>query len=326
MEEFAQLGSAIKHGSFTPHRRFDQVADLGMLIDMNNIPNETRLAEPDYPNLPVYSVAPIEALRIRTFIENRNYLFEILIDEFNETPLPFTPTPYNENCTVCLLVQWLVERQPSYAEAVYCLCEQEEACVFEVACEIWSRLHPKPFKNLHYAVQCGREIITLYQLLRSHNEEIDQDQRNRFQNTLHSSFNLAVFGAHVDFISNQSTVLCQTTEHIVSFLLLTLRHAACTFPEFSEEDCTVPLAILKAKLINDIMRRILITLANKVGIAISGFFGFEGLDSTRIRARSIAESFHQILCYNTLDIFSPYLLPPDLLVHKDDCSQNRSEC
>ena len=161
MEEFVQLGNAMKHDSFIPHRTFDLANDGGMLIDLRNLPNGTRMASPDCPNLPVYIVAPVEALRIRTFTENRNYLFEILTDEYNETPMAFTPTPYNDNCTVCLLVRWLLESQPSYAEAVYCLCEQEKACVFEVACEIWCRLHPKPFQYLHYSTENGRELVLL---------------------------------------------------------------------------------------------------------------------------------------------------------------------
>ena len=74
------------------------------------------------------------------------------------------------------------------------------------------------------------------------------------------------------------------------------------------------------------MKGILVTLAKKVGIAISDIYGFVWFNSIQTRVRTLLENFLQILRYNTADIFSPYLLAPDLLVHKDDCSRNRSEC
>ena len=114
MEEFIQFANSMKHASLTPHRRFDRLADRGMLIDLKNLPNGTRLAAPDYPNLPVYFATQIEVLSIGTFMENRNYLFEVLIDGYNETPMPFTLRSCNDNNTVCLMIWWLLESQPSY--------------------------------------------------------------------------------------------------------------------------------------------------------------------------------------------------------------------
>ena len=74
IEEIIKWDNAMKHDSFIPHRIFDLPTDLTKLT------TETRLAAPDYPNLPLYFVAPIEVLSIRTFMETRSYLFEGLMD------------------------------------------------------------------------------------------------------------------------------------------------------------------------------------------------------------------------------------------------------
>ena len=69
MEEFIQLGNAMKHDSFIPHRIFDLNTGNDMPIDLTNLPNGTRLAAPDDPSLLVYFLVPMEALRVRTFTE-----------------------------------------------------------------------------------------------------------------------------------------------------------------------------------------------------------------------------------------------------------------
>ena len=81
MEEFIQLVNVVKHDSFIPHHIFDLAADWRMFTVLTNLPIGTRIAAPDYPNLPEYFVAPMEALRFQTFSESRNYLFKILIDK-----------------------------------------------------------------------------------------------------------------------------------------------------------------------------------------------------------------------------------------------------
>ncbi|KAL5970810.1 hypothetical protein TSMEX_001461 [Taenia solium] len=149
-EEWQQVYNP-RHRSNTVHRPFDLQLDANLYIDLENLPPDTPMMafgnDYDEPmdegiDVPLFIAGPMRVLR--DIIEDPltdstdNFINDL------DFSLIYDPTPYEPQCHVCGLVQWLLMECQNYGQCFAQLWELEQIIVFEVMREIWCRLRPKP--------------------------------------------------------------------------------------------------------------------------------------------------------------------------------------
>ncbi|VDM22448.1 unnamed protein product [Hydatigera taeniaeformis] len=154
-----------RHESSVLHRRFDPDTDANLYIDLENLPPNTPMMsfEDTYDfevdggiEIPLFIAGPMKVLLC--LVEDS--VFDNSDDFMDDLGyrLIYDPTPYEPECDVCCLVEWLLTECHNYAECLTELFGLEQIRIFEIMREIWCRLRPKPvaFSGLH--VQFSREI------------------------------------------------------------------------------------------------------------------------------------------------------------------------
>ena len=311
MEEVDHIRGEIIHDGTLPHREFNFDRHGHLYIDLENLPDETPLETEFSVGLPVFLVAPIEVLRLLTFSNKGNFLFEVL--PFSSLgPCRDKPTPYNYSCTVCFFVRWLLNARPTYEEAVHCLSNQEPTVVFEVAREIWCRLHVKPLRYRKYIWDEYREFHIKPLLDVYFDEETDTDLQDDATKCIYMWVNFINFITHVDFLQNPSIASCDALAFIGDFLIFSLRDAACNFPEFKEEHSSCSIFLLAAFCKHEEMFNIISQLSKIVAPALTAFNDSTWLESPSTTLMSYCQN---ILLCNSTEVYSLDLIPMNLLSH-----------
>lgn len=139
-----------RHESHIVHQPFDPQRDVDLYINLENLPPGTPMMTfgNDYRDpidagieIPVFIGGPMWVL-LEIIEEGGIHPTDDLINDLNSS-LIYDPTPYEPQCTVCVLVRWLLTQCQHYGECLH-LCRLRQIMIFEIMREIWCRLRPKP--------------------------------------------------------------------------------------------------------------------------------------------------------------------------------------
>ncbi|KAL5106883.1 hypothetical protein TcWFU_005808 [Taenia crassiceps] len=154
MEQAPDTGQQVynpRHNSDVVHRPFDLQLDVDLYINLENLPPNTPMMafgnDYDQPidqgiNIPLFIAGPMVVLR-DIITEPGVRHTDDFIDELDFS-LIYDPTPFEPQCEVCDLVQWLLTECQNYGQCLSRLFVLRQIIIFEIMREIWCRLRPKP--------------------------------------------------------------------------------------------------------------------------------------------------------------------------------------